>query len=176
MLIVMKKGRRPTGPAARGERGSARDSRVVARPSRRAEPTVSTTMRLRRSLRKRLEIWADRGQRSVSEVAHELLEEALRMRDCPGIFFASEPAGRTAKIAGTGLAVWEVLRDFVRDEDAQALRGAFPELSRSQLTAALLYFRRYPGDIRREVDANAALTPEALDHRYPGLIQVVAVE
>jgi hypothetical protein len=39
------------------------------------------------------------------------------MRECPGTYFASEPAGRTAKIAGTGLAVWEVLRDYVQDQD-----------------------------------------------------------
>lgn len=136
---------------------------------------MSTTMRLRQSVRKRLEAWAERDRRSVSEVAHELLEEALRMRDCPGIYFAAEPAGRTAKIAGTGLAVWEVLRDFVGDEDVPAVREAFPQLSQSQITAALLYFRRYPDEIRREVDANAALTPEALEQRYPGLIQVVPV-
>lgn len=136
---------------------------------------MSTTMRLRQSVRKRLEAWAERDRRSVSEVAHELLEEALRMRDCPGIYFAAEPAGRTAKIAGTGLAVWEVLRDFVGDEDVPAVREAFPQLSQSQITAALLYFRRYPDEVRREVDANAALTPEALEQRYPGLIQVVPV-
>jgi uncharacterized protein (DUF433 family) len=132
-------------------------------------------MRLRLSLRERLEVWAERDRRSVSEVAHELLEEALRMRDCPGIYFAAEPAGRTAKIAGTGLAVWEVLRDFVGDEDVPAVREAFPQLSQSQITAALLYFRRYPDEIRHEVDANAALTPDALEQRYPGLIQVVPV-
>lgn len=134
---------------------------------------MSTTMRLRRSVRKQLEVWARRGSRSVSEVAQELLEEALRMRDCPGIYFASEPGGRTAKIAGTGLAVWEILRDFVKDEDVQRVREAFPQLSRSQLTAALIYFKRYPDEIQGEVEANAALTPDALEHRYPGLVHVV---
>lgn len=130
-------------------------------------------MRLRRSLRKQLEAWAQRGRRSVSEVAQELLEEALRMRDCPGISFASEPGGRTAKIAGTGLAVWEILRDFARDEDVQRVRDAFPQLSQSQITAALIYFKRYPDEIQGEVEANAALTPEVLEQRYPGLIRVV---
>ena len=95
------------------------------------------------------------------------------MRDCPGIYFATEPAGRTAKISGTGLGVWEVLRDFVRDEDSERMRRAFPQLSSAQITAALIYYKRYPDEIRRQVDANAALTVEMLEQRYPGLVRVV---
>ena len=87
-------------------------------------------MRLRSSIRHSLELLAERAHRSVSEIAQELIEEGIRMRECPGIYFASEPAGRTAKIAGTGLAVWELLRDFVHDHDAQRLRQAFPRVSR----------------------------------------------
>jgi uncharacterized protein (DUF433 family) len=130
-------------------------------------------MRLRSSIRHSLELWAERAHRSVSEIAQELIEEGIRMRECPGIYFLSEPAGRTAKIAGTGLAVWELLRDFVHDDDAERLRHAFPQLSRPQLTAAVMYYARYPEEIRREVEANAALTSEVLEHRYPGLVRVV---
>jgi uncharacterized protein (DUF433 family) len=130
-------------------------------------------MRLRSSIRHSLELWAERAHRSVSEIAQELIEEGIRMRECPGIYFLSEPAGRTAKIAGTGLAVWELLRDFVHDDDAERLRHAFPQLSRSQLTAAVMYYARYPEEIRREVEANAALTSEVLEQRYPGLVRVV---
>jgi hypothetical protein len=42
-------------------------------------------MRLRQSVREHLEALATRGRRSVSEVAQELIEEGLRMRECPGI-------------------------------------------------------------------------------------------
>jgi uncharacterized protein (DUF433 family) len=121
-----------------------------------------------------LEQAAARARRSVSDVAQELIEEGLRMRECPGIYFAAEPVGRTAKISGTGLGVWEVLRDFVRDENLERLRQAFPQLSSAQITAALIYFKRYPQEIRREVEANAALTAEVLERRYPGLVRVVA--
>jgi hypothetical protein len=31
------------------------------------------------------------------------------MRQCPGIHFADEPAGREAKVTGTGLGVWEAI-------------------------------------------------------------------
>jgi uncharacterized protein (DUF433 family) len=135
--------------------------------------TVSTTMRLRRAVRTGLEQAAARTRRSVSEVAQELIEEGLRMRECPGICFATEPSGRTAKIAGTGLGVWEVLRDFVQDEDIDRVRRAFPQLSSAQVTAALIYYKRYPDDIRREVDASAALTADVLEQRYPGLVRIV---
>jgi len=144
-----------------------------ARPRRYPEATVSTTMRLRQSVREHLEAWAARGRRSISEVAQELIEEGIRMRECPGIYFASEPAGRTAKIAGTGLAVWEALRDYVQDQDIERVRRAFGQLSQAQITAAVMYCSRYPEEIRREVEANAALAPEVLEQRYPGLVRVV---
>lgn len=69
------------------------------------------------------------------------------MRECPGIYFASEPAG---------------------------VRPAFGQLSPAQITAAVMYCSRYPEEIRREVEANAALTPEVLEQRYPGLVRVVS--
>ena len=130
-------------------------------------------MRLRRSVREHLDAWAARGRRSVSEVAQELIEEGLRMRECPGVYFAAEPTGRTAKIAGTGLAVWEVLRDYIQDQDIERVRRAFGQLSRAQITAAVMYGARHPEEIRREVDANAALTPEVVEQRHPGLVRIV---
>jgi uncharacterized protein (DUF433 family) len=130
-------------------------------------------MRLRRSLRRALEAAAAQRQRSVAEVAQELLEEALRMRQCPGIYFADEASGRTAKIGGTGLAVWEVLRDLPLDADPARVRDVFPQLSQAQATAALMYGRRYPDEIQREIARNAALTPEVIEQRYPGLVRFV---
>ena len=134
------------------------------------EPRVLTTMRLRRSLRKDLETTAARTRRSVADVAQELLDEALRMRQCPGIYFAGEPSGRTAKIGGTGLGVWEVVRDFSRDQNAGRIRKAFPQLSQAQVTAALMYYSRYRDEIQAKIDANAALTPESIDRQYSGLV------
>jgi uncharacterized protein (DUF433 family) len=142
------------------------------RSRRVAEPTVSTTMRLRRSVRQGLESLAERSRRSVSDLAEELIAEGMRMRECPGIYFATEPSGRTAKVAGSGLAVWEVLRDFVEDDDAAGLREAFHWLSPAQLTAAAMYFRRYPDEVRGQVEANRALTPEAVEKLWPGLVRI----
>src|SRR3989338_1306929 len=97
------------GRARKGAVRARRETRSAAAKPSRPEPRVLTTMRLRRSLRKDLEATAARNRRSVADVAQELLDEALRMRQCPGIYFADEPSGRTAKIGGTGLAVWEAV-------------------------------------------------------------------
>ena len=150
--------------------------RVDRKPKVVRERRVLTTMRLRRSLRDELEAAAQRSRRSVSEIAQELLDEGLRMRLCPGIYFSDEPSGRTAKVSGTGLGVWEVLRDFRQDNDVERLRRAFGHLSQAQLTAALMYYRRYPEEIQREVDANAAWTAETVEKAFPGLVTVFPVE
>jgi uncharacterized protein (DUF433 family) len=128
-------------------------------------------MRLRQSLRRELEAAAARSRRSLADVTQELLDEALRMRQCPGIYFADEPSGRTAKIGGTGLGVWEVLRDYSADQDADRLRKAFHWLSQAQITAALMYYARYRDEVQAEIDANATLTPEAIEKQYPGLVR-----
>ena len=102
-----------------------------------------------------------------------LLEEALRMRECPGIYFVTEPSGRTAKVAGTGLAVWEVTRDaLVLGGREEGIQAAFPTLSKAQIAAAIMYFRRYPEEIRREIEENASLTSDVVEREYPGLVRV----
>ena len=35
-----------------------------------------------------------------------------------------------------------------------------------------MYFGRYPEEIRREIETNAALTPEVFAQRFPGLVRV----
>ena len=138
-----------------------------------AEPLVTTSLRLRSGLRASLEELAERSQRSVSDVAQQLLEEAIRTRECPGIYFTEEPAGRTAKIMGTGLGVWEVMRDYLAaGEREDRVREAFPQLSPAQVSAARNYFLRYRNEIERRIAENAALTPEGVVARYPGLVRL----
>jgi uncharacterized protein (DUF433 family) len=135
---------------------------------------VTTSLRLRSGLRAYLEELADRSQRSVSDVAQQLLEEAVRTRECPGIYFAEEPAGRTAKIMGTGLGVWEVMRDYVAaGEREDRVREIFPQLTLAQIGAARNYFLRYRDEIERRIAENAALTSESVVERYPGLVRLV---
>jgi uncharacterized protein (DUF433 family) len=127
-------------------------------------PTPTKTLRLRPRLRTEVERMAKRMRCSFSEVAQDLLEEAVRMRARPGIYFADEPAGRVAKLTGTGLGVWEVIRTYrgVRGSLRQ-LRRWHPHLSPAQLKAALLYYERY----RDELDATIAENIAAYDAGRP---------
>lgn len=134
---------------------------------------MTTSLRLRSGLRAYLEEAAERSQRSVSDVAQQLLEEAIRSRECPGIYFAEEPAGRTAKIMGTGLGVWEVMRDYVATgEREEGLREIFPQLTPTQVGSARNYFLRYRDEVERRIAENAALTPERVVARYPGFVHL----
>ncbi len=133
--------------------------------------TPTKTLRLRPQLRAEIDRIARRSRRTFSEVTQDLIEEALRMRECPGIYFADEPAGREAKVAGSGLGVWEVLRDYLAaGRDEGALRKSLPQLSAAQVKACLLYYQRYPREIDAEIQENAALTPGVLQARFRGLV------
>ena len=134
--------------------------------------TSPKSLRLRPGLRAEIERIAKRSRRSFSEVAQDLLDEALRMRACPGIYFADEPAGRVAKVAGTGLGVWEIIQEYrVLGENEQELMETLPQITPANLKAALMYYKRYREEIDAEIAENAALTPEAIEARYPGLLR-----
>lgn len=135
-------------------------------------PTSPKSLRLRPGLRAEIERIAKRSRRSFSEVAQDLLEEAVRMRACPGIYFADEPAGRVAKVAGTGLGVWEIIREYQDfGENEQELMETLPQITPASLKAALMYYKKYRQEIDAEIAENAALTPEAIEARYPGLLR-----
>lgn len=134
--------------------------------------TPTKTLRLQPRLRAEIDRIAKRTRRSFSEVTQDLLDEALRMRECPGVYFADEPAGREAKVAGTGLGVWEVIRDYVAaGQNDWALRRAFPHLSQAQFKACLVYYRKYPQEIDAQIAENAALTREAVQAKLPGVVR-----
>ena len=134
--------------------------------------TSPKSLRLRPELRVEIERIAKRSRRSFSEVAQDLLEEALRMRACPGIYFADEPAGRVAKVAGTGLGVWEIIQEYrAMEENEQELMETLPQITPANLKAALMYYKRYRQEIDSEMAENAALTPEAIEAKYPGLLR-----
>jgi len=101
---------------------------------------------------------AKRTRRSFSEVAQDLLEEAVRLRECPGIYFVDEPTGRVAKVSGTGLGVWEVINTYRGVGGSQRrLRRWHPHLSPAQLKAALVYYERQREEIDGAIEENRAV-------------------
>jgi len=89
------------------------------------------------------------------------------MRRCPGIIFADGMTGRRARIAGSGVEVWEVMYEYqLLGEDIPALKKALPHLSERQLIAALNYDRTYPEEISSLISANEAITPQSVEGRF----------
>jgi hypothetical protein len=76
--------------------------------------------------------------------------------------------GRDAGAARGGVADAPVPGHLLR---RRTERSAFPRLSQAQITAALMYDARYRDEVQAQIDANAALTPAAIEKQYPGLVR-----
>src|SRR5205814_6508124 len=83
-----------------------------------------------------------------------VLAEAVKVRRISGIVFADRPAGRRARIAGTGLDVFQVVRDYrAMDADWAHLRQAYHRLGEPQLRAALAHAKAFPEEIEARLAA-----------------------
>jgi len=111
---------------------------------------------------------ARRADRTPDDLAAEMLAEAARMRQVPGIEFADGASGRVARVGGTGLDVWEVVAEYrAADEDWDQLRAYYSGLSEHQLRAALTYAVAYPQEIEERLQREAHWTPEAVWSAHP---------
>jgi len=132
--------------------------------------TIQKSLRIPEEIAKPIQELADLSKRDFSSAAIELLDEAVKMRRCPSIIFADGPTGRRARIAGTGLDVWEVIATFKSvDQDPARLRQAYSWLSEPQLRAALGYYVGYREEIDRLITLNERWTPESLRNQHPSL-------
>ena len=133
---------------------------------------VQKSIRIPDEVARTIQEEAESSGRDFSAVANELLAEAVKLKRCPGIVFADGPSGRRARIAGTGLDVWEVISTYKSlNRDDGRLRDAYHWLSEPQLRAALVYFRLYPEEIERQISRNEAWSKEQLADRHPSLVQ-----
>src|SRR5580700_85387 len=85
----------------------------------------------------------------------------LRMDEHPLIRFADGPAGRRARLTGTGKDVWEIIAT-VRDNDGDAAETArYLELPLGLVQAAISYYGAYRDEIDQWIDANEQQLAEA---------------
>ena len=92
------------------------------------------------------------------------------MKRVPGIALAGRSPTQTARIAGTGIEVFEVLKVYYAvDKDWELLRSAFHWLGNEQLRAALLYAELHPRAMRERLAAEDAAEAELerLRHDFP---------
>ena len=94
------------------------------------------------------EIAAKTGQ-DVQRLVAEMVTEAVKLRRVPGIVFVDSPTGRCARVAGTGIEVFEVIGLYEAvDRDRQKVQENLPQLDSYQIDMAISYYEAYPEDIR----------------------------
>jgi uncharacterized protein (DUF433 family) len=132
--------------------------------------TIQKSIRLPEEAVKEIEALASGTDKDFSSVARDLLIEAVKIRRCPGIAFADGPTGRRAKIAGTGIDVWELIATFKGlSENYNKLRETFHWLSDQQIRSALSYYALYPDEIDEKITRNEDITREQVIKRFPFL-------
>lgn len=132
--------------------------------------TVQKSLRVPVDVARAVEETAEATGRDFSTMANELLTEAVKMRRCPGILFADGPSGRRARLAGTGVEVWEIIATYRSvNRTLRRLQRAYDWLAEPQLRAALGYYAAYPEEIERQIARNAAWTKARLAHHHPSL-------
>ena len=132
--------------------------------------TVQKSIRLPEEAVKEIEALASGTDKDFSSIARDLLIEAVKMRRCPGITFADGPTGRRAKIAGTGIDIWEFIATFKGlGENFDKLRKSYHWLSDQQIRSALSYYALYPDEIEEKITRNEDITQVQITKRFPFL-------
>ena len=132
--------------------------------------TVQKSLRLPTETAHEIEKMAQETGRDFSAVTKDLLEESIKTRRCPGIVFADGVSGRCAKVAGSGLDVWEVIANYKSvEQDFKRLEMAYHWLTQQQLRSAIGYYFTYRHEIDELIARNNSWTSKSVLDRYPYL-------
>ena len=113
---------------------------------------------------------ADERGTTWSSASSELLREAVRIREVPGVTFVDGPTGRRAVVGGTGIDVWQVIDAWNSvDRDEAATQASFPSLTPMQIRSALAYYGRFPEEIDDRIAREESWTPERIRAEKPYL-------
>jgi len=94
-------------------------------------------------------------------LAQRYVEEGLRMDEHPLVRFAEGPAGRRARLLGTGKDVWEVIAT-VRDNGGDVAEAArYLEIPLGLVQAAVSYYGVYREEADQWIDLNEQEAAEA---------------
>src|SRR4051795_3228281 len=111
-----------------------------------------------------LERLAERARRAAlpaRTLAQRYVEEGLRMDEHPLVRFVDGPAGRRARLAGTGSDVWEGIAT-VRDNDGDVAASArYLGLPLGLVQAAVVYYGAHRDEIDGWLERNEREASEA---------------
>jgi hypothetical protein len=123
--------------------------------------THPLSLRLGDATIRRLGARASRHHIPPRTLAQRYVEEGLRMDDHPLVRFADGPAGRRARLIGTGKDVWEVIAT-VRDNGGDLGEAArYLDMPLGLVQAAVSYYGAYTGEIDEWIDGNERDAAEA---------------
>jgi len=133
--------------------------------------TIQKSLRLPRETALEIEKISQDTGRDFSAVTKDLLAEAIKTRRCPGIVFTEGVSGRRAKIAGTGIDVWEIVATYQSvDQNFKRLETAYHWLTQQQLKSAIGYYFIYKKEIDELIARNNSWTNKSVLDRHPSLI------
>lgn len=116
--------------------------------------TQPMSLRLGDGTVERLGTRAARLQMPPRTLAQRYVEEGLRMDEHPLVHFADGPAGRRARLVGTGADVWEVIAT-VKDNDGDiAATAEYLRMSLGLVQAAVVYYGAFPTEIDEWIERN----------------------
>jgi uncharacterized protein (DUF433 family) len=122
-----------------------------------SERRVHRSFRLRPDTSERLARRASETGETYTTLAERFIDEGLRRIDHPAIDFVDEPAGRRARVVGTGLGVWEVI-EVVRANDGSVERAAeYLNIPVALVAAAVAYRADHAAEIDGWIERNREL-------------------
>ena len=123
--------------------------------------TNPMSLRLGEATIERLGSRAKRVHMPPRTLAQRYVEEGLRMDEHPLVRFVDGPAGRRARLVGTGKDVWEVIAT-VRDNDNDLHEAAeYLRLSLGLVQAAVAYYGAYTSEVDELIADNELMAEEA---------------
>src|SRR5260370_28201050 len=112
------------------------------------------SVRLNDATISRLGARAQRVHLAPRTLAQRYVEEGLRMDEHPLVRFADGPAGRRARLIGTGKDIWEVI-EVVRDNGGDAAEAArYLEIPPRPVQAAVAYYGAHTAKIDQQIYAH----------------------
>ena len=133
-------------------------------------PTIQKSIRIPEDILKEIAELAKDSKKDFTTITTELLEEAVRAHRCPGIIFTEGVSGKRARIAGTGIEVWEVIATYKGvGKDLKRLSKAYHWLTEQQIKSAIGYYNLYTKEIDCLIDENEEWPYDRIKRKYPFL-------
>jgi uncharacterized protein (DUF433 family) len=133
-------------------------------------PNIQKSLRMPDALVRSIEEIAIESHKDFTTTANDLLQEAIKSHQCPGIVFTEGVNGKRARIAGSGIEVWEIISSYKGlDKKVKRLARTYHWLSEQQVNSALGYYRLYPNEIDDLIGKNESWSKQSLIKKYPFL-------